>query len=69
MSRQSQYPPKVQWRSNKDGSRNAFISASKVSSSQLKEYLDFNFPGGYSVQLKRDKFKITIVEAPLGQVV
>ncbi|KAF4491763.1 hypothetical protein CGGC5_v002603 [Colletotrichum fructicola Nara gc5] len=52
MSRQLRSTPKVQWQSNKDGSRNAFISASQVSSSQLKEYLDSNYPGGYSVQLK-----------------
>ncbi|KAF4835460.1 hypothetical protein CGCSCA4_v012599 [Colletotrichum siamense] len=69
MSRQVRSTPKVQWQSNKDGSRNAFISASQVSSSQLKEYLDSNYPGGYSVQLKRDKFKITIVETSMGQLI
>ncbi|KAI1373023.1 hypothetical protein F4677DRAFT_430768 [Hypoxylon crocopeplum] len=36
--------------------------ASRVSSSQLKEYLDRNYPGQYSVQLKRDNFTVTIKE-------
>ncbi|KZL84417.1 hypothetical protein CI238_06786 [Colletotrichum incanum] len=62
MSRQARHTPstKVQWQNNQDGTQNAFISASQVSSGQLKKYLDDNFPGQYSVQLKRDKFKITI---------
>ncbi|WQF84118.1 hypothetical protein CDEST_09132 [Colletotrichum destructivum] len=62
MSRQSRNTPssKVQWHNSFDGTQMASISASQVSSSQLKEYLDRNYPGQYSVQLKRDKFKITI---------
>ncbi|OHE98214.1 hypothetical protein CORC01_06411 [Colletotrichum orchidophilum] len=60
---------KVKWQSNQDGTQNAIISASRVSSSQLKEYLDANFPGQYSVQLKRDKFKITVGHTPLSRIV
>ncbi|KAI0378686.1 hypothetical protein F5Y04DRAFT_261359 [Hypomontagnella monticulosa] len=36
------------------------FSASKVSSNQLKKYLDSKYPGQYSVQLRRDKFTVTI---------
>ncbi|KAI1477291.1 hypothetical protein F4774DRAFT_389520 [Daldinia eschscholtzii] len=36
------------------------ISASKVTSNQLKQYLDRNYPGQYSVKLKRDQFTITL---------
>ncbi|KAF6824934.1 hypothetical protein CMUS01_10038 [Colletotrichum musicola] len=65
MSRQIR-PSKVQWQHNQDGSKNAFVSASQVSSSQLKEYLDSNYPGQYRIQLKRDKFKITLADTPVG---
>ncbi|KAF4775770.1 hypothetical protein HER10_EVM0000541 [Colletotrichum scovillei] len=62
MAWQQRHTPsgKVQWQCNQDGTQNAIISASQVSSSQLKEYLDTNYPGQYSVQLKRDKFRITV---------
>ncbi|KAI1465109.1 uncharacterized protein F4812DRAFT_439613 [Daldinia caldariorum] len=36
------------------------ISASRVTSNQLKQYLDEKYPGQYSVQLKRDQFTITL---------
>ncbi|KAL0942082.1 uncharacterized protein CTRU02_204845 [Colletotrichum truncatum] len=63
MSRTIRSPAKVQWQNNQDGSKNAIVSANQVNSIQLKEYLDFHYPGQYSVQLKRDKFKITVADA------
>ncbi|KAI2636253.1 hypothetical protein GGS26DRAFT_485558 [Hypomontagnella submonticulosa] len=36
------------------------FSASKVSSDQLKKYLESNYPGRYAIQLRRDKFTVTI---------
>ncbi|KAI1642502.1 uncharacterized protein F4817DRAFT_352813 [Daldinia loculata] len=37
-----------------------YISASRITSRQLKQYLDHKYPGQYSVQLKRDQFTITL---------
>ncbi|KAK7224311.1 hypothetical protein V2G26_012314 [Clonostachys chloroleuca] len=50
----------VEWKNGEDGKMNAYVSASNVSSRQLKSYLDSNYPGQYSVQLKRDLFRITV---------
>ncbi|CAH0040269.1 unnamed protein product [Clonostachys rhizophaga] len=50
----------VEWKNGDDGKMNAYVSASNVSSRQLKSYLDSNYPGQYSVQLKRDQFRITV---------
>ncbi|KAI6087224.1 hypothetical protein F4821DRAFT_115967 [Hypoxylon rubiginosum] len=36
------------------------VSASTISSGQLKTFLDRKYPGQYSVQLKRDEFTISI---------
>ncbi|KAH9908533.1 hypothetical protein F4778DRAFT_351044 [Xylariomycetidae sp. FL2044] len=40
--------------------RSIVIPASRVSSGKLKEYLDREHPGQWSVQLKQDEFKVTI---------
>ncbi|KAI2609180.1 hypothetical protein GGR54DRAFT_618748 [Hypoxylon sp. NC1633] len=38
------------------------FSASRVTSSELKRYLDRKYPGQYSVKLKRDEFTVTIMD-------
>ncbi|CAG9954580.1 unnamed protein product [Clonostachys rosea f. rosea IK726] len=50
----------VYWRDIENGKKITSVSASNVSSSQLKLYLDQYYPERYSVQLKRDIFRITI---------
>ncbi|CAJ2507579.1 Uu.00g087650.m01.CDS01 [Anthostomella pinea] len=43
-----------------NGTRSMSFSASRVSSNRLKEYLDSNYPGQYSVKLKRNEFTVNI---------
>ncbi|CAH0058126.1 unnamed protein product [Clonostachys solani] len=51
----------VYWQDGENGKKITSVSASNVSSSQLKLYLDQYYPERYSVQLKRDIFRITII--------
>ncbi|KAI0844529.1 hypothetical protein F5Y00DRAFT_248392 [Daldinia vernicosa] len=57
-SRTSSESPSDEWQ----GPYILSVSASKITSNQLKQYLDRKYPGQYSVQLKRDRFTITITE-------
>lgn len=50
----------VHWVHGNDGSWTAFTTPSFVSSSSLKRMLDSRYAGRYSVELKRDTFKISI---------
>ncbi|KAK4206350.1 hypothetical protein QBC37DRAFT_459734 [Rhypophila decipiens] len=50
----------VHWITAEDGSRTAFTTSSWVSSATLKNHLDAHYAGRYSVELRRDVFKISI---------
>ncbi|KAI1799228.1 hypothetical protein F4811DRAFT_544934 [Daldinia bambusicola] len=62
--RQTQENPtmaRAQWPTERWHGPNVLsVSASRVTSNQLKQYLDTKYPGQYSVQLKRDQFTITL---------
>ncbi|KAI1640425.1 hypothetical protein F4809DRAFT_590051 [Biscogniauxia mediterranea] len=57
-------------RKSPDGISSIFhVSASDVSSPELKHFLDGNFPGQYSVKLKRDEFTVTVRErSPIQKI-
>ncbi|CAG9951962.1 unnamed protein product [Clonostachys rosea f. rosea IK726] len=50
----------VEWKNGEDGKMKRVRVSVKRQLAPIEIYLDSNYPGQYSVQLKRDLFRITV---------